>query len=71
MTELTRLLADQPPPWLCLLVRAAATMTDETDCDEPGHDADDDCDACAWDLIYQAVPQPIKAAVERAGRVEP
>jgi hypothetical protein len=54
------------PRWLVHLVRTAAQMAEETACDEPGHDAGDDCDACAWDSLYQAVPQSVKAAVERA-----
>lgn len=58
-------LAD-PPLWLVHLVRTAALMNEETECDELGHDAGDDCDACAWDALYRAVPQPVKAAAERA-----
>ncbi len=55
-----------PRDWLVHLVRAAALMAEETECEDPGHDAGDDCDACAWDALYQEVPQQVKAAVERA-----
>lgn len=62
----TRIDLADPPPWLVHLVRTTALMTEETECDEPGHETGDDCDACAWDGLYQAVPQPLKAAAERA-----
>lgn len=53
--------------WLVDLVRAAAQLAEETACNGD-HDGNDGCDACTWDRLYQAVPQPVKAAVERASR---
>jgi hypothetical protein len=52
--------------WLVHLVRTAAMMAEETECDAPNHDAGEDCDSCAWDALYQAVPQSVKAMAERA-----
>lgn len=61
---------DDMPLWLVHLVRTSALMAEETECDVPNHEAGEDCDACAWDQLYRAVPQPVKAAAERAAAEE-
>ena len=62
---LTGRTAREVPPWLAALVRNAALMAEEIACNED-HDDNDGCDGCAWDQLYAAVPQAVKAAAERA-----
>jgi hypothetical protein len=60
---------EEPPGWLVNLVRAAALAAEELACAAPD-EHDEGCDRCAWDALYCAVPQAVKAAAERAEAVQ-
>ena len=44
------------------LTRVVAYMVAETECEAPGHDPGDDCDGCAWRVLWASIPLAVRAA---------
>lgn len=47
------------------LTRVVAMMVADTECEAPGHGPGDDCDACAWRVLYASVPAPVRALADQ------
>ena len=69
MTDKRVVSAEDIPPWLANLIRTVAEWSEETDCNGD-HEVNYGCDGCAWDAMYAAVPQPFKAAAEKARKAD-
>ncbi len=57
------------PDWLADLIHAAGSASEEMAC-TPAEVHDEGCDACAWEILYAAVPQRTKVLAEQASALK-